>query len=77
QAVATAIDTLKLLKKADRGLNVDQFVDDRYLRAAFKASGADYDAALKNYAQQPLLGNDALTNQPISDTRKVAQIWVR
>ncbi len=77
QAVTTAIDTLKLLKKADRGLNVEQFVDDRYIRAAFKASGADYDAALKNYAQQPLLGNDVLTDKPISDTRKVAQIWVR
>lgn len=77
QAVATAIDTLKLLKKADRGLNVEQFVDDRYIRAAFKASGADYEQALENYAQQPLLGNDALTHQPITDTRKVAQIWVR
>ncbi|MCP8466209.1 ABC transporter substrate-binding protein [Pseudomonas sp. ZM23] len=77
QAVATAIDTLKLLKKADRGLNVEQFVDDRYIRAAFKAAGANYEAALKNYAQQPLPGNDALTGKPIDDSRRVAQIWVR
>ncbi|KAF1072115.1 MAG: putative aliphatic sulfonates-binding protein [Pseudomonas citronellolis] len=77
QAVSTAIDTLKLLKKADRGLNVDQFVDDRYLRAAFKAAGEDYDAALKNYAAQPLTSADALTGKPITDARQVAQIWVR
>lgn len=77
QAVTTAIDTLKLLKKADRGLNVEQFVDDRYIRAAFKAAGADYDAALKNYAQQPLTATDALTGKAIADPRHVAQVWVR
>ncbi|MCO8169118.1 ABC transporter substrate-binding protein [Pseudomonas sp. 21LCFQ02] len=77
QAVGTAIDTLKLLKKADRGLNLDTFIDDQYLRAAYKASGVDYSAQLANYAQQPLQANDALTGKPISDPRNVAQIWVR
>ncbi|MDB5981869.1 MAG: Alkanesulfonates-binding protein [Pseudomonas sp.] len=77
QAVGTAIDTLKLLKKADRGLDLNTFIDDQYIRAAFKASGLDYAAQLKNYAQAPLNGKDALSGEPITDPKHVAQIWVK
>ncbi|CAB3754008.1 ABC transporter substrate-binding protein [Paraburkholderia solisilvae] len=76
QAVATAIDTLKLLKKTDVNLDPNTFIDDRYIRAAFKASGLDYDAALKNYAKTPLVANDAQTGKPIADVRDVAQVWL-
>jgi NitT/TauT family transport system substrate-binding protein len=76
QAVATAIDTLKLLKKTDVNLDANTFIDDRYIREAFKESGLDYDAALKNYARQPLVANDALTGKPIHDFNDVAQIWL-
>lgn len=77
QAVATAIDTLKLLKKADQGLDVDKFVDDKYIKAAFKASGLDYDAAIKNYDQLPLTAKDAATGEEIKDFKRVAQVWVK
>ncbi|WP_220812237.1 ABC transporter substrate-binding protein [Pseudomonas paralcaligenes] len=77
QALATSIDTLKLLKKTDRGLDVDQFVDDQYIRAAFKQAGKDYDKALADYQPLPLQANDALTGQPITDFSRLAQIWVR
>ena len=76
QAVATAIDTLKLLKKTDVDLDPKTFIDDRYIREAFKESGLDYDAALKNYAGQPLVANDAQTGKPISDFNDVAQVWL-
>lgn len=79
QAITTSIATLKLLKRTDRGLDVDRFVDDQYLRAAFKQAGRDYDQALANYAPLPLPVDtrDALTGQPLTDTRRLAQIWVR
>ncbi|MEK1942640.1 MAG: ABC transporter substrate-binding protein [Pseudomonas sp.] len=77
KAVATAIDTLKLLKKTDKGLDVDQFVDDQYIRAAFKQAGLDYNKALGNYAASPLNANDAITGKPITDFKRLAQIWVR
>ena len=77
QAVATSIDTLKLLKKTDRGLDLGKFVDDQYIRAAFRQAGLDYDRQLANYAQQPLKANDALTGRPITDFKRLAQIWVR
>lgn len=76
QAVATAIDTLKLLKKTDVALDPDTFIDERYIREAFKASGLDYDTALKNYAKQPLVANDAATGKPIRSFNDVAQVWI-
>ena len=76
QALATAIDTLRLLKRHDSALAADTFIDDRYLRAAFKAEGLDYDAQLKNYVRLPLKASDALTGQPIADDRRAAQVWV-
>lgn len=76
KALATAIDTLKLLKKTDVNLNANTFIDDRYIREAFKESGLDYEVALKNYASQPLVANDAVTGKPIRDFHDVAQIWL-
>lgn len=76
RALATAIDTLKLLKKTDTTLDADTFIDDRYIREAFKESGLDYDAALANYAKAPLTANDAITGKPIRDFNDVAQVWL-
>lgn len=76
QALATAIDTLRLLKRHDSALTADTFIDDSYLRAAFKAENLDYDAQLKNYARLPLKASDALTGKPIVDDRRAAQVWV-
>lgn len=72
-----SIETLKLLKRTDADLDVDKFIDDRYLRSAFKQTGRDYEQQLKNYAVTPLLANDALTREPITDVKRVAQIWVK
>jgi NitT/TauT family transport system substrate-binding protein len=66
-----------LLKKTDQGLNTDKFVNDKYIRQAFKQSKLDYKAALANYAQLPLNAKDAISGKPITDTKHVAQIWVR
>ena len=77
QAVATSIETLLLLKRADQGLNVDNFVADRFIKEAFEKSGLDYAAAIKNYDQLPLKAKDSLTGQEIKDFKRVAQIWVK
>ena len=76
QAMVTAISTLKLLKKTDVDLDVNTFIDDRYIREAFKESGLNYDAALKNTAKQPLVANDAQTGKRITDFRTVTQVWI-
>ncbi|MFL9865741.1 ABC transporter substrate-binding protein [Paraburkholderia fungorum] len=76
QATVTAISTLKLLKKTDVDLDVNTFIDDRYIREAFRQSGLNYDAALKNYAKQPLVANDAQTGKRIADFHSVTQVWL-
>ncbi|WP_232631511.1 ABC transporter substrate-binding protein [Methylobacterium sp. Leaf118] len=77
QAVKTSFATLKLLKKADSDIDLDRFVEDRFLRAATAEAGLDYAARLKDEAPLPLRANDAATGQPITDASRVAQVWVR
>ncbi|MES2676217.1 MAG: ABC transporter substrate-binding protein [Pseudomonadota bacterium] len=77
QALATAIDTLKFLKKTDQGLNTDKFVNEKYIREAFKQSNLNYKNALANYAPLPLNAKDAISGKPITDFKHLAQIWVR
>ncbi|WP_245474214.1 ABC transporter substrate-binding protein [Bradyrhizobium zhanjiangense] len=77
QAVATSIKTLKHLKRTDSVLDVDQFVTDKFIRAAFAQAGRDYDVQLKNYAQLTLKAKDGVTGADITDFTRVAQIWVK
>ncbi|MES2259683.1 MAG: ABC transporter substrate-binding protein [Pseudomonadota bacterium] len=76
QAVKTSIDTLRLMKRTETDLDVNTFIDDQYLRTAFKQAGIDYEAHLKNYARQPLTAKDATDGKPITDFKRVAQLWV-
>ena len=77
QAVATSIQTLRLLKRTDSDIDVNSFIDDSYLRTAFKGANLDYDKALKNYAKLPLNARDAVTGKPIADFKRLTQIWVQ
>jgi NitT/TauT family transport system substrate-binding protein len=76
QGLQIAIDTLKLLKKTDVELSVDEFVDERFIRQAAKQMGVDYDARLRNYDPVPLSGVDARTGAPIEEPKSAAQVWM-
>jgi NitT/TauT family transport system substrate-binding protein len=77
KAVKTSLETLSAFKHEKLDLDVDSFIDDRYIRAAFKQAGRDYEAALKNYAKLPLTAKDAATGKAITDTKRVVQLWVK
>jgi NitT/TauT family transport system substrate-binding protein len=77
QATKTAIETLKSLKRTESDLDTDKFISEKYLRTAFKEAGKDYDKALKNYDPLPLVANDSATGKPITDFKRLAQIWVK
>ena len=77
QALQTSIDTLKLLRRTDTDLTAERAIDDRYLRAAFRSAGLDYDARLRNDDKLPLKAGDHLTGKPITDTQRLAAIWVQ
>ncbi|AUX42716.1 nitrate ABC transporter substrate-binding protein [Sorangium cellulosum] len=71
-----AADTLVLLRRADDHLDIDHFVDDRYVRQAFEAAGVSYEERIARTAKVPITGADALTGAPIADPKRAAQIWV-
>jgi NitT/TauT family transport system substrate-binding protein len=77
QAVKTSIETLRLLKRTDNDLDVNSFIDDRYIRSAFQQAGLDYDRQLKNHDKLPLKAKDAVTGKPITDFRHLTQVWVQ
>lgn len=77
KALATSIETLQLMGRNDVQLDAQNFIDDRYIRAAFKQAGLDYEAQLKNYAKLPLKANDHASGKPITDFQRAAALWVK
>ncbi|MDR2061228.1 MAG: ABC transporter substrate-binding protein [Acinetobacter sp.] len=77
RATQTAVDTLKYLGRDDVDLNVNQFIDEQYIKKAFQSAGLNYAQQLKNYAQSPLVAKDARTQKPIQSFDRVTQIWVK
>ncbi len=75
-AIASAAETLKILKKTSHNIKVSEFVDDRYIRQAAKELGLDYDARLKNYNAIPFNSKDFVTGEEVVDAKKAGQIWV-
>jgi NitT/TauT family transport system substrate-binding protein len=76
QAVKTSIETLRLLKRTDNDIDPNTFINDEYIRTAFRQAGLDYGARMKNYAKAPVTTKDAATGKAITDPKRVAQIWV-
>ncbi len=75
-ATKTAASTLKLLKRTDADVDVDAFIDDSFIRAAYKQAGLDYEAKLKDYGRSPLKAKDAKTGETIKNPYQVAQVWI-
>jgi len=76
QAVATSIQTLRLLKRTESDIDANTFIDDTFIRGAFRQAGLDYERQLKNYGRLPLKANDAASGKPIADFKRLTQVWV-
>ncbi|RXF69270.1 ABC transporter substrate-binding protein [Hansschlegelia zhihuaiae] len=57
--------------------DVDPWVNDGYLRAAFKKRGLDYDAQLASTANFEVKGEDRFCKTEIKEPRKAGEIWVK
>jgi len=75
-AIKQAQETLKLLKKVENPINVDEYVNDKFIRQAAKELGLDYDARLKDYGPVPFETKDANTGEAVAEVGKAGQIWV-
>jgi NitT/TauT family transport system substrate-binding protein len=77
EAIRRAEQTLRVLKKTDRPLDVDSFVNDKFIRQASQQLGLDYEAQLKDYSANSF-SQDALdTHAPVTDAKLAGQVWVQ
>ena len=67
-----------VLKKLDmvKDLDIDKWVDDSFVREAFKETGRNYDAQLASFSNYQVQGTDAVCNAPIAHPSQAGQIWV-
>ncbi|MDR3531361.1 MAG: ABC transporter substrate-binding protein, partial [Rhodopila sp.] len=75
EAAQLDVGVLHQMSRLD-SFDVGKWVDDRYIRAAYKEAGLDYDAALASTANYQVSGTDSFCNRPVSDPRQAGEIWV-
>jgi NitT/TauT family transport system substrate-binding protein len=77
EAVRRAQESLKVLKKVDKEIDIDQFFDDSFIRKAAAESGDDYEARLKDYEPVPFTEPALDTNEKVTEPNLAGQIWVK
>jgi NitT/TauT family transport system substrate-binding protein len=76
-AIRRAQRSLKVLKKVDREIDVDRYVNDRFIRQAARELGYDYDARLADREPLPFQGNALDTGAPVKEPNLAGQLWVK
>ena len=57
-------------------LNIDSWVNDTYVRQAFKDQDLDYDKQLVSLSGYNVEGNDPVCNVPVTRPAEAGQIWI-
>jgi NitT/TauT family transport system substrate-binding protein len=76
-AIRRAEQTLRVLKKTDRPLDVDSFVTDKFIRQASQELGLNYDAQLKDYSAVTFNQDAVDTHAPVAEAKLAGQVWVK
>lgn len=78
QLVEDAAQDAAVLQKLGRmkEFDVKAWVNDTYVREAYKELGLDYEAQLKSLANYEIAGDDSFCKVKISEPRKAGEIWV-
>ena len=58
-------------------LNIGAWVNDSYVRQAFKEHGLDYDKQLASFDTYNVTGTDPICNAPVNDPKKTGEIWIQ
>jgi NitT/TauT family transport system substrate-binding protein len=69
----SVLKQLNLIKE----LNITSWVNDKFVRQAYKDLGLDYDTQLKTLAGYSVEGNDPICNVPVKTSADSGQIWVK
>jgi len=72
---ATVLQKMNIIKAMD----VEAWIDDTYLKRAYKELGLDYNASLQAMVSgtSPVTGHDALTGAPVQQPRLAGEIWTQ
>lgn len=78
QLVEDAAQDAAVLQKLGRmkEFDVKAWVNDTYVRQAYKELGLDYEAQLKSLANYEIAGDDSFCKVKVSEPRKAGEIWV-
>ncbi|MFG1378564.1 ABC transporter substrate-binding protein [Xanthobacter autotrophicus] len=78
QLVADAAEDAAVLQKLGRMKEFDAkaWVNDTYVRQAFKEMGLDYETQLKSLANYEVSGDDSFCKVKIAEPRKAGEIWI-
>lgn len=74
-AVRTGRDVLTKLGRI-KEFDVDAWVDDSYVRRAFRDQNLDYDAQRMSLGNHDVAGRDPFCNVPITQPRRAGQVWL-
>ena len=66
------LSKLKLIKSLD----LDKWVNDKYVREAYKDDGLNYDKQEANFSGYNVTGQDPVCNAPVTDPKQAGQIWI-
>jgi NitT/TauT family transport system substrate-binding protein len=58
-------------------LNIGAWVNDKYVRQAFKEQGLDYDKQLASFETYNVKGNDPICNAPVDNPKQSGEIWIQ
>jgi len=72
---ATVLQKMGIIKQAD----VEGFIDDRFIRQAYRELGRDYtrDQKAMTAGTSPMEGKDAITGMPVKDPRTAGELWMK
>jgi NitT/TauT family transport system substrate-binding protein len=74
-ALKTDYAVLKKLNMV-KELDIDKWVNDSFVREAFKETGRNYGAQVASFSNYQIQGTDGICNAPVSDPLRAGQIWI-
>lgn len=74
-SIRTAYGVLKNMNRV-KEFDVDSWVNETYVRQAFKERGQDYDAQKQTLANYDISGNDPVCKKPITRPKEAGEIWI-
>ena len=58
-------------------LNVGNWINDSYLKQAYKELGLDYDKQLASFDNYQVTGQDPVCNKPVDNPAETGEIWIQ